>query len=191
VAVFDKGLFSFADVQHKSWPIIVVTNPKPLLTVQPCKEPVELMATSSHIRMFIFSPSPIQVCEVLQFNRLNLFRLSNILVCQQVKLDQGSWTPCILTGQNTPLYTVPWQPELYAKDLHVLEVRAKDSSGAEVSTEIYFALDDTKPHFTLGARIALMWDFTTMVSILSNKYNCCFITIFLIIFYYFDHLRVK
>ena len=75
MAVFDKGLFSFADAQHKSWPIIVVTNPKPLLTVQPCKEPVELMATSSHIRMFIFSPSPIQVCEVLQFNRLIFYRL--------------------------------------------------------------------------------------------------------------------
>ena len=80
-----------------------------------------------------------------------------------MKLDQGSWTPCTLTGQNTPLYTVPWQPELYSTGLHVLEVRAKDTSGAEVITKIDFALDDTKPHFTLRARIALMWDFTTVV----------------------------
>ena len=124
------------------------------------------LVSHSDVHIFSFTNPSLRG---IQFNRLNLLRLSNILVCQQVKLDQGSWTPCILTGQNTPLYTVPWQPELYAKDLHVLEVRAKDSSGAEVSTEIYFALDDTKPHFTLGARIALMWDFTTMVSILSNK----------------------
>ncbi len=80
-----------------------------------------------------------------------------------MKLDQGSWTPCILTGKNTPLYIVPWQPELYSTGLHVLEVRAKDTSGAEVITKIDFALDDTKPHFTLRARIALMWDFTTVV----------------------------
>ena len=69
----------------------------------------------------------------------------------------------MLSGQNTPLYTVPWQPELYSTGLHVLEVRAKDTSGAEVITKIDFALDDTKPHFTLRARIALMWDFTTVV----------------------------
>jgi len=67
VAVLDTGLFSFIDVQHKTWPIIVVTNPKPLFTFQPCKEPVELMSTSTHIRIFIFSPSPITICEVLRF----------------------------------------------------------------------------------------------------------------------------
>lgn len=73
VAVIDQGLFSFADIKHKTWPVIVVTNPKPLLTVQPSKEPVELMATSTHIRIFIFSPLPINSCEVPQFIIRNTF----------------------------------------------------------------------------------------------------------------------
>ena len=64
MAVLDQGLFSFTDVQHGTWPVIVVANPKPLMTVQPSKEPVELIANSSHIRLFIFSPSPIEICEV-------------------------------------------------------------------------------------------------------------------------------
>lgn len=82
-----------------------------------------------------------------------------------MKLDDGSWEPCKLTGQKTPLYTAPWQPELYAEGLHVLEVRAKDSSGSEALVKIDFALDNTRPHFPWRARIALMWDFTTMVGI--------------------------
>ncbi|EFX84466.1 hypothetical protein DAPPUDRAFT_314796 [Daphnia pulex] len=142
VAVLDKGLFSFNDVNHHSWPIIVVTNPKPLLTVHHCQQPNEIIANSTHIRIFIFSPSPIEVCEV--------------------RLDHGSWKPCKLTGQKNPLYTAPWQPELYAKGPHTLEVRAKDSSGSEKITEIDFALDDTMPHYPWSARIALMWDFTTL-----------------------------
>ncbi|XP_046445010.1 transmembrane protein 62-like [Daphnia pulex] len=142
VAVLDKGLFSFDDVEHNSWPVIVVTNPKPLLTVHPCQQPNELMANSTHIRIFIFSPSPIEVCEV--------------------RLDNGAWEPCKLTGQKNPLYTAPWQPELYAKGPHTLGVRAKDSTGSEKITEIEFALDNTMPHYPWRARIALMWDFTTM-----------------------------
>lgn len=146
VAVIDQGLFSFADIQHKTWPVIVVTNPKPLLTVQPSKEPVELMATSTHIRIFIFSPLPINSCEV--------------------KLDEGSWQPCKRSGQKHPLYTAPWQPELYSKGLHVLQVRARDSSGSEMLTKIEFALDDTKPRFPLSARLTLMLDFTAMSKVL-------------------------
>ena len=108
--------------------------------------------------------------------------LKQISVCEQVKLDHGSWKPCNLTGQKTPLYTAPWQPELYAEGLHVLEVRAIDFSGAEIHTELDFALDNTKPNFPLMARIALMWDFTTVVSTesvyLTLIFNECFITIF-------------
>jgi hypothetical protein len=81
-----------------------------------------------------------------------------------VRLDNGAWEPCKLTGQKNPLYTAPWQPELYAKGPHTLEVRAKDSSGSEKITEIEFALDNTKPHYPWRAEIALMRDFTTMVS---------------------------
>ncbi len=89
----------------------------------------------------------------------------NLILYQQVRLDHGAWEPCKLTGQKNPLYTATWQPELYAEGRHTLEVRAKDSSGSEKITEIEFALDKTiSPYFPWRARIALMWDFTTMVS---------------------------
>ena len=91
------------------------------------------------------------------------------MMCQQVRLDHGTWDPCKLTGQKYPLYIAPWQPELYAKGPHTLEVRAKDSTGSEKITEIEFALDNTIPHYPWRARIALMWDFTTMVSINFNS----------------------
>lgn len=80
-------------------------------------------------------------------------------------MDEGSWQPCKRSGQKHPLYTAPWQPELYSKGLHVLQVRARDSSGSEMLSKIEFALDDTKPRFPLSARLTLMLDFTTMVSI--------------------------
>lgn len=60
----DHGLFSFADVKHNSWPAIVVTNPKPLITVQPSKEPFQLALNSTHIRLLLFSPFDIDLCEV-------------------------------------------------------------------------------------------------------------------------------
>ena len=65
VGVLDQGLFSFVDVRHKVWPIIVVTNPKPAFTVQPNKEPYHLVSSSTHIRIMIYSPSPIEFCEVI------------------------------------------------------------------------------------------------------------------------------
>lgn len=69
----DHGLFSFADVKHNVWPAVVVTNPKPLITVQPSKEPFHFAANSSHIRLLIFSPSAINLCEVLfKFDSHNL-----------------------------------------------------------------------------------------------------------------------
>lgn len=86
----------------------------------------------------------------------------------QVKLDEGAWEPCKFTGKEHPLFTAPWQPELYAEGRHVLQVRAKDSTGSEVSTRIDFALDKTQPYFPFMARVALMMDITTVVSIILN-----------------------
>ena len=83
----------------------------------------------------------------------------------QVKLDDGAWEPCKLTGEKHPLFTALWNPELYVRGRHTLEVRVKDSSGSQGSTRIDFALDNSLPHFPLMARVALMMDITTVVSI--------------------------
>lgn len=42
LAAIDHGLFSFADLNHNSWPIILITNPKHALFNIPGKEDAKL-----------------------------------------------------------------------------------------------------------------------------------------------------
>jgi len=146
VGVLDQGLFSFVDVRHKVWPIIVVTNPKPAFTVQPNKEPYHLVSSSTHIRIMIYSPSPIEFCEA--------------------RIGNEEWRSCIFSGKDSPLYTLPWQPELYSSGLHSLQVRARDQSGSENQVEIQFSLDGSQPLATIARRIILLLDFTTTLRVL-------------------------
>lgn len=46
----DHGMFSFIDVRHGEWPVVLLTNPKPALFFNPSKENLESMLQSSHIR---------------------------------------------------------------------------------------------------------------------------------------------
>jgi len=78
VGVLDRGLFSFIDVKHKIGPIIVVTNPKPAFTVQPDKEPFHLVSSSTHIRILIYSLSPIELCEVMEWLDLRIKTLTKL-----------------------------------------------------------------------------------------------------------------
>lgn len=47
VMAIDHGQFSFVDVKHNSWPIVLVTNPKTIYLVPPVNDSV---ISSSHIR---------------------------------------------------------------------------------------------------------------------------------------------
>lgn len=60
----DQGLFTFADVKHGVWPAVIILNPKPLITVQRSKEPFHLVVNSSHIRLLVYSPFEIELCQV-------------------------------------------------------------------------------------------------------------------------------
>ncbi|ETN59868.1 transmembrane protein 62 [Anopheles darlingi] len=75
LAAFDHGYFSFVDVQHNQWPVILVTNPKEAHFNIPEKESPGPVLESTHIRILIFSPARITEC--------------------QVKLDTSSWKECI------------------------------------------------------------------------------------------------
>ena len=121
----DNGLFSFNDVKHGTWPAIVALNPKPAFTVQPTKEPYELVRESSHIRLLIFSPSTIAKCKL--------------------RINDEDWRECRRTGTKWPLFTAPWDPSKYSTGLHRLKVEAKDSTGSEESINIEFAVDGTRP----------------------------------------------
>ena len=63
VAAIDHGLFSFTDVKHASWPVILVTNPKHALFAMKHHEPLHLVQESTHIR----SATPLFICCKLVF----------------------------------------------------------------------------------------------------------------------------
>ena len=184
MAVLDHGLFSFADVKHRTWPVILITNPKPAETVQPSKEPTGLMGKSSHIRLLLYSPSAIQLCEVTLLVDVLIRRIFlNMRGPLQVRIDDGDWIECRLTGKSHPLYTAPWQPQLYSSGLHILEVRAKDASGSETSAKIEFSLDGSRSPFPILARLILMIDMTTFVSYTNNS-SLPFVRLYNFYFYF-------
>ncbi|KAG8240348.1 hypothetical protein J437_LFUL000823, partial [Ladona fulva] len=98
LAAIDHGLFSFVDVAHNDWPIVLITNPKHALYVMPSKEPVDSIASSSHIRLLAFSVSP--------------------LLAVKVSVDDGVFEDCSLI--EGPLYVSPWNPAKYSVGLHQL-----------------------------------------------------------------------
>ena len=58
----------------------------------------------------------------------------------------------------------------------MMDVRARDASGAESLTRVEFSLDNTRSSFPILARIALMMDITTLVIINNiNSFVCAFI----------------
>ena len=58
----------------------------------------------------------------------------------------------------------------------MMDVRARDASGAESLTRVEFSLDNTRSSFPILARIALMMDITTLVIINKiNSFVCAFI----------------
>lgn len=140
VAVLDQGLFSFSDVVFDSWPVVVVSNPKAAFLLS--HEPFD----STHIRLFIFSPSTITQC--------------------QVRIDDEPWRSCHLTGLNHPLWTAPWDPDQYATGLHTLQVRASDRSGFVNQISHQFSLDGSQPLFPLLPRLFLMVDLTSVAQVL-------------------------
>lgn len=102
LAAFDHGLFSFVDLSHGQWPVILVTNPKAAEFSLPHKEPVSSIANSTHIRILAFSPAPIEIV--------------------QLTLDNGDfWETC--DNVDGPLYVTKWDPKLYSTGLHTLRVR--------------------------------------------------------------------
>nr|CAD7416482.1 unnamed protein product [Timema poppensis] len=134
VAAVDHGLFSFIDVHHRDWPVILITNPKHTLYKMPTREPLNRMRNSTHIRMLIFS-------------------LSHI-VDVQVKVDEEGWRPC--TEVKGPLYVAMWEPNKYAQGLHYIHVHVEDGDGRVKTITQPFSLDDTRLGFHLLPRFVLM-----------------------------------
>ncbi|GFT54032.1 transmembrane protein 62 [Trichonephila clavipes] len=134
ICAVDHGIFSFVDNYLEDWPLILVTNPKDALMLMPAIEPLYRILKSTHIRVLIFSPHPIELAKV--------------------KIDDGAWSALKLA--EPPLYVSPWEPLKYMEGLHEMTIYAKDMKGNEKTISHQFSLDGSRPTFPLGARLALM-----------------------------------
>ncbi|CAK8692719.1 transmembrane protein 62-like [Clavelina lepadiformis] len=140
VVAIDHDLLSFTDVTFDSWPVIVVTNPKPAKFMTPKHEPIERMRSSTHIRFLLFSSVKIFVDDVsVTIDGLNIGPIKQI---------------------KGPLWTCKWDPKLYSKGMHKLVVSVLKKNGESVSQTSHFSLDDEwSTDFTLSGRIAILTNF--------------------------------
>ncbi|XP_023024648.2 transmembrane protein 62 isoform X1 [Leptinotarsa decemlineata] len=130
----DHGLLSFTDIQHREWPVVLITNPKHALFVNPARENLDIMKNSTHVRILAFSLSRIDFVKI--------------------KIDNGSWMHC--KRVKGPLFVAPWDPENYLHGLHKIEVHIKDVEGRTKSISQPFSLDGTRLSFGLLAKFILM-----------------------------------
>lgn len=143
IAAFDNGLLSIIDRPLDTYPIALITNPKNMLFNNPFKEDINLIKTSTHIRILAFSKSPINVC--------------------RINIDNEQWQKCERRNEN--FFVVPWHPQKYLKGKHKIEIHVEDSDGRTFDDEQYFAMDGTTISFDFLARFVLMSDLTTVFQI--------------------------
>lgn len=109
VAAIDHGVFSFVDVKHNQWPVVLITNPKHALFHIPHREEARMQLESTHIRLLAFSPAGIEDCFA--------------------SIDDGFAVECRKVNEN--FFVVPWEPTKYASGLHSITVTVVDRSGNE------------------------------------------------------------
>lgn len=140
----DHGLLSFVDLKHGEWPAILVTNPKHASYHITGREPRGIMATSTHVRVLVFSLDQVKLV--------------------QVKLNDGAWLKA--NHEDGPLFTVPWIPELYASGIHQIHVKAADASGRHRIITHPFSLDGSRLSFRFLPRFVLMSNISTVFQVL-------------------------
>ncbi|XP_027844232.1 transmembrane protein 62-like isoform X3 [Aphis gossypii] len=127
---FDKGSFSFIDIRHGQWPIILVTNPKiPWLTIRNMETEEDQKANIKYIRILAFSIDPIKHVSV--------------------QIDKEyKWRNCS-NVEGSPLFITEWDYNTYSSGLHTLHVRVEDIQGRKHEINHPFSLDNSKPALKL------------------------------------------
>lgn len=134
VLAIDHGIISFADVEFNKWPVVLISNPKDVLFLNPFRENLSNIRTSSFIRILAFSLS-----------RISMVKL---------RLDNEDWQFC--NHVKGPLYIKPWNPILYDNGFHLIEVYVKDIDGRETTIKQKFSIDGTRMTFKVLPQILLM-----------------------------------
>ncbi|CAL7945274.1 unnamed protein product [Xylocopa violacea] len=134
LGAIDHGQFSFIDVKHKEWPVVLITNPKHALYTMPRKENIMSAIKSTHIRILTFSIALIKTVEV--------------------QLDDEDWFEC--EHIKGPLYVLRWNTTNYKNGIHTIRVRVVDVDGRETIVFQPFALDGSRLSFRVLPRLILM-----------------------------------
>ncbi|XP_023287605.1 transmembrane protein 62 isoform X2 [Orussus abietinus] len=134
LAAIDHGQFSFTDIKHRDWPVVLITNPKHALFMMPQKENVQSMIESTHVRVLAFSVAPVKSVEV--------------------QIDEGAWMQC--RHAKGPLYVTAWNSSYYKSGIHRIQVRVLDEDGRKKVVFQPFSLDGSRLTFKILPRLILM-----------------------------------
>lgn len=128
------------------YPLVHITNPKDARYVLPDKEPLGLTATSTHIRVLVWSSLPISsVCAEIDGIELNNATYNGV---------GSSWSSIQATGEQQPylpLWTITWNPKAYQDGkTHTLTVFAIDNANTAGKHTVHFRLDGKKDPIKLS-----------------------------------------
>ncbi|XP_058792329.1 transmembrane protein 62-like [Phymastichus coffea] len=152
LGVIDHGQFSFVDVEHRDWPVVLVTNPKNAQFSMPRKENLQSIIDSTHIRILAFSISSIKTVKV--------------------RINHENWMDC--KNVKGPLYVVRWDSLNYKTGIHNIQVTVTDSEGREKTITQAFSLDGSRLAFDVLPRLILMSD-------VSHIFQISFVILFLML----------
>lgn len=120
IFAFDHDLFSFADLSFDKWPVVLITNPKPLLYTCVKHEPLERLLHSTHIRVLAFSLSSITSVRV---------KIDGVHLGQAIHL-------------SGPIFILKWNPQNYSNGTHNIEVTVQDSAGRSKNVHHTFSIQE-------------------------------------------------
>uniref|UniRef100_A0A0A9YRK4 Transmembrane protein 62 n=1 Tax=Lygus hesperus TaxID=30085 RepID=A0A0A9YRK4_LYGHE len=145
LAAIDHGVFSFVDVKHREWPVILVLNPKNSQYRLRLKEP-HLTLNSTHVRILAFS--------------------ANDVTTVKMKIDDGEWMSCEQHPNNKNLFIKEWNAHKFTNGFHMIHVTAIDQLGREKTISQRFSLDDSYTEFDVLPRFVLMLSFSSVLQTL-------------------------
>lgn len=138
IMALDNGILSFKDIDYdaKPWPVVLVTWPPRSEYTAGDREPLYKLISSTHVRLLVFS--------------------QNKIMSVHISIDDSDKMKC--QSKNENLYTVKWNPKLYAKGTHKILVYVEDDFGSIHVEEHSFSLDGSQIKLPFIGQFILLVD---------------------------------
>jgi len=154
VFAVDDGKFSFTDLRHGDWPVVLVTHPKDTRYMMASKEDYSVLYRNT-VRLLVFSP-------------VNITRVT-VAVDGESPVEAGA-------VQGGPLYTMPWDGARHISGRHSLTVNVLDSNQRTKTIMQEFTLNPKQaeqvnsfwPNFILRSSFASLFHTLYILSLLLN-----------------------